>query len=427
MPLSKAFRAIAPVPPALGGLPSQTAISTSICRDLTEVREEPLAADARQEGDGKEIAKQKIVAALLGLGLDEIVRRDERAKKRHFRVRNSIISILLALTLASAAGFAWARYELSRNEALLDRTLQRATALVNKSVAMSTQFGIPRTISLSILEEADGIFRDMSELGRETVQLRYRKALMLIAFANNYGVLGNSEFRRQRAEAAVDILQQLTNERPSDTDFQFHLARAFTELGDALQSQGNPGAAVAQYEVSLFLNKRFGWEDNLAVSHERLGDNLLRQGKLSEAKQHFLLNLNFYKRKVAESRFDPNALLGLSIAFERVGNILLSSGNKVEALDQYRQMLAINEQLSRSDPANTEWQRNPAAGRDNKQRQWDPLNVYWRTASLTRNSVRQASLVVAMIRKLKDERKLTKDQMGWLAVAEAQVLKMQGR
>jgi tetratricopeptide (TPR) repeat protein len=587
--------------------------------NLSTEDEEPIAADARPQGDGKEIAKQKIVAALLGLPLDELVRRGERARKRHLWIRNSIISILLALTLASAAGFAWARYELSRNEALLDRTLQRATALVNKSVEMSTQFGIPRTISLSILEEADALFRDMSELSRETVQLRYRKALMLIAFANNYGVLGNSEFRRQRAEAAVDILQQLTKEQPANTGFQFNLARAFTELGDALQIQGNLRAAAAQYEVGLFLNKKLGLQDNLSVLHERLGDNLLRQGRLAEAVQHFLANLELYKRQAAARPFDSNVLLGLSVAFERVGNILLSSGDKAGALDQYRQVLAINERLSSSDPANPEWQRNlsvshhkmgdvllaqerlaeslaqyradlaiidhlaatdrtnagwqrdvavaygmigdvlvaqgnaheaienykrkmlilerlikldpsnaywqsdlavshsaiadarvaegnleeasssyrrsheilervvasdptivdwqldllfshsrlalfgdkpverfkfivetllrlkkegrltsaeerwipfaeeglAAAGRDNKQRQWDLLNIYWRTVSLTRNPVRQAALVVAMLRKLKDENKLTEDQIRWLPLAEAQVANMQ--
>ena len=43
-------------------------------------REEPIAADARPQGDGKEIAKQKIVAGLLGLPLDQIMRRAERAR-----------------------------------------------------------------------------------------------------------------------------------------------------------------------------------------------------------------------------------------------------------------------------------------------------------------------------------------------------------
>ncbi len=56
---------------------------------ITDEREEPIAADAREQGDGKEIAKQKVVAGLLGLGLDEIVRRAERARRRRNRVLGS--------------------------------------------------------------------------------------------------------------------------------------------------------------------------------------------------------------------------------------------------------------------------------------------------------------------------------------------------
>ena len=49
---------------------------------LTDEREEPIAADAREQGDGKDLAKRKVVAALLGVRLDEIARRAERARKR---------------------------------------------------------------------------------------------------------------------------------------------------------------------------------------------------------------------------------------------------------------------------------------------------------------------------------------------------------
>src|SRR4051794_1235024 len=46
---------------------------------LTDEREEPIAADVRVQGDGKFMALQKIVAGLLGVGLDEIERRADRA------------------------------------------------------------------------------------------------------------------------------------------------------------------------------------------------------------------------------------------------------------------------------------------------------------------------------------------------------------
>src|SRR5262245_36584727 len=47
---------------------------------LSEEREELIAADIRTAGDGKEVAKLKVIAGLLGLGLDEIVHRAERAR-----------------------------------------------------------------------------------------------------------------------------------------------------------------------------------------------------------------------------------------------------------------------------------------------------------------------------------------------------------
>jgi hypothetical protein len=79
---------------------------------LTEEREEPLAADARPNHDGKELAKLKAVAGLLGLGLDEIVRRAERARRRRIR---TWIGALVVLTATFAGLAVWA--EVNRREA----------------------------------------------------------------------------------------------------------------------------------------------------------------------------------------------------------------------------------------------------------------------------------------------------------------------
>jgi hypothetical protein len=76
---------------------------------LTSEREEPIAADARTEGDGKEIAKQKVVAGLLGVGLDEIVRRAERARKRRNRVRVGMTGA--AVLIVACAVLGWAGFE----------------------------------------------------------------------------------------------------------------------------------------------------------------------------------------------------------------------------------------------------------------------------------------------------------------------------
>jgi TIR domain len=72
---------------------------------LTGEREEPIAADARPQGDGKEIAKQKIVAGLLGVGLDEIMRRAKRARTRRNRIR--LIAASIAALVAVGAFVGW--------------------------------------------------------------------------------------------------------------------------------------------------------------------------------------------------------------------------------------------------------------------------------------------------------------------------------
>jgi hypothetical protein len=75
---------------------------------LTDEREEPVAADAGPGRDGKEVAKQKIVAGLLGVGLDEIVRRAERARRRRNRVRVGVATAATIIVVLGVIGWTWA-------------------------------------------------------------------------------------------------------------------------------------------------------------------------------------------------------------------------------------------------------------------------------------------------------------------------------
>jgi len=111
-------RAARVIPVIVGGKPGDAvrecfppALCHRVSADgvITDEREEPIAADARPAGDGKEIAKQKVVAALLGVGLDEILRRAEKARKRRNRFWAALagVFLLLAITATSSAVYAW--------------------------------------------------------------------------------------------------------------------------------------------------------------------------------------------------------------------------------------------------------------------------------------------------------------------------------
>jgi hypothetical protein len=157
-----------------------------------------LRPDLRETGDGKSLGLAKVVAGLTGLAPDDIFRRAERERRRSVRFRNGVIAILALLVVVAGGSAYLFREELKRNEALLEATLKTATEIVITAVAQAEKYKVPRTATLEILTRAEALFDNMARLGRPTPQLQHQKAWMLIQFARNYEILGDTTKQRQR-------------------------------------------------------------------------------------------------------------------------------------------------------------------------------------------------------------------------------------
>jgi dipeptidyl aminopeptidase/acylaminoacyl peptidase len=88
----------------------------------SQVRSEPIAADMRQGKDGKENAKLKLLAGLLGVNYDDLKRREQERRIRRLRI---VLAVALGLVSAFAAlsVYAWqqkrsAEQTLSRSDFL---------------------------------------------------------------------------------------------------------------------------------------------------------------------------------------------------------------------------------------------------------------------------------------------------------------------
>jgi hypothetical protein len=101
---------------------------------VTKRKVELLAADTREEGDGK-LALAKVMAGLLGLSSDDIFRRAERELRRKGRVRHTIIAALAILAVAATGSAIYAWQQLKTDEAFLTATLKRATDIVDMAVS----------------------------------------------------------------------------------------------------------------------------------------------------------------------------------------------------------------------------------------------------------------------------------------------------
>src|SRR5262249_42563033 len=237
------------IPPALHA-PSRAG-SADAGGALAAPPDELLAADARETGDGHQLALARVVARLLGLDPDDVFRRAERIRRRKAHWRNAIIAVLalLAITATGSAVSAW--QQLKTNEAFLSATLKRATEIIDEAVVQAEKYNVPRAATLSLLSKAEGLFDDMAKYGRPTPELRYRKAWMLIQFASNYEILGDTSKRFARANEAQRLLMGLANEKADDLTYQAGLSVAYYEVGGVLVLQGNLPEALITFREGL--------------------------------------------------------------------------------------------------------------------------------------------------------------------------------
>ena len=132
---------------------------------ITKKPIEVLAADVREEGDGRHLALAKVVAGLLCVSSDDIFRRAERERRRQHRIR-SAVGVVMAALLIGGSLLGWQSYRQRQ-------TIAEVEALVAKYGAVSavgTGAGSDQSLATAITAIAEGAAGDA----------RYAKALDLL-------------------------------------------------------------------------------------------------------------------------------------------------------------------------------------------------------------------------------------------------------
>ena len=374
---------------------------------LTDEREEPIAADAQPQGDGKDVAKLKVVAGLLGLGLDEIVRRAERARRR--RLRNWVAALaLLTVTFAGLAG--WAEMQRRYAEQALDGGIRTANSLaLDLAMRFRNRAGVQSALVKYLLDQAMLLQEKLSSFGRTTPDLQRSQARALLEISQTLLTIGDSSGALSSAERGRQIIVGLLAVNSDDPDWQQNLALSYERAGDALGAQGkfdealdayrnalaiiqkvvdadsgNTGAqsllaieytkigtvlsnqehkydeALAAYRMSIAIQQKLELQRGLAISYERVGDVLLAQGKREEALAAFQKRLSIAQELADKDSGNTDLQSDLSVAFDKIGDVLLEAGKDEEALSAYQKGLVIRQKLVDSDRGNKLWQRSLA-------------------------------------------------------------------
>jgi tetratricopeptide (TPR) repeat protein len=204
---------------------------------MREGAPEPLAADVRSEGDGKQAAKLKILAGILGVPYDEL--RQREAARRHKRL--AAVALAASVGFFLMAGLALFAF-VSRSEAIEQRKLaERRTMTAERTV----QF-VKSMFELADPSEARGesitareiVDRGAAKLDSPTLDREPMvKAELGVTLADVYGALG----LYRQGDALVRRTFTIRHGQPAT------FARQLNALGESQLRLGEYDAAAATF------------------------------------------------------------------------------------------------------------------------------------------------------------------------------------
>jgi tetratricopeptide (TPR) repeat protein len=227
-----------------------------------------------------------------------------------------------------------------------ERQDRRAVVLANRQQRerrirrLAVAFAILGLLAVSALAFAISALRQAQKQ-----RLRAEEALTLVQASERA-----AESAMERAVAAKKSADQLINY------MQYDLRDTLGKLGQLKMMEGINASIQKYYEQHPVEKGDYDELRERSVSLVQQGDIFLAQGQLAEA-------LNAYRDSLAIAeplaKQDPNNPIwqrDLSVNFEKVGDVLSDQGELAEALKAYRDSFAIRERLAKQKPDNATWQ-----------------------------------------------------------------------
>ena len=336
------------------------ALTHHIAPDLTitgDPTDHPLAADARESGDGKRKARLKIAAALLGVGLDELVRRDDR--RRAQRVR-AVVGGSLALALAmSALALAAVR---ARDEADFQRAESDGLVEFMLTDLRERLEPVGRLDALDVVGQRALKYyagQKASKLDADALGRRAR-ALHLVGEVSNIrgdSAAGLTAFR----EAAATTGEQLARD-PNNPQRIFDHAQSVFWVGYIAYERGETKEAEAQFREYKRLADRLvaidpkkpEWQMEVSYAENNLGVLLYEQGRYTEAEPAFMRALAMVEKVAARAKADAARQIEVGLAINWLGKARTALFKSVEALALHQREIGLYEAVLQRDPGNSQ-------------------------------------------------------------------------
>lgn len=371
----------------------------------TSKRAEPLAADFRESGEGRRLAFLKLVAGMLGVGLDELVQRDQTRRQRRlaYLAAASIAGMAVTSTLAVTAFQARNEAREQRREAeglvafmlgdLKDKLepIGRLDALDGVGARVLAYYSKEDASELTdaALSQRSQALRLMAQVADArgdtgTALKLYREAMAgtaeamsrspsdpeaIFEHAQNVfyvGEIAQNDGDLRTAESSMREYQQLARQMvalaPDSMKYRMEVQYADTNLGIVLSDQRRFAEAVAQFSDALSTMDAISTADptnqdykqSVAESLTWLSDAERAIGNYDRAIAARQRTVAIYKQLFSRTG-NVEYRQHLAPALRSLGNLYLERGQLATASDLLHESLDQTAALVQVEPANALW------------------------------------------------------------------------
>jgi tetratricopeptide (TPR) repeat protein len=307
---------------------------------LTDEPTEPIAADLRPGKDGKLDVKLKLVAGMLGVGLDEIKQREAHRRHRQmmYLVSASVAGMAITSTLAGAA---W----LARNEAERQRVRAENEA---ETARQTTQFMVglfkvsdPSEALGNTITAREILDRGAERIDRELAGQPSIQATLMDTMGTVYTSLGLYDPAVALVRKAYETRQRYLGNRHEET------AASLNHLGEVLTLRADYAEAEKRLSEALEVRKTlFGPESKPVADTLLVYADLLRARGDHAKGEKAIREALAIQRKLYGQKANPDVAHSL----ETLGLNYYDRGQVRDAVASLREAAAMQKELHEGKP-----------------------------------------------------------------------------
>ena len=316
--------------------------------DLTAVDlREITVANGQVVGDGKSVGRLKLIAGVLGLPLDQLVRR-ERRRQRRTVFALSVVAVVFSLLLAGTiSALLWAN---STNQKLQDAFVRVGTSVEDRidrleSRQINGEVSV-RDAKLEI-EIASEIANAGFRLAPANARLKIQEAKLKTRLAEFLPSVGDHQGASIAANEAVSIIEGLKGEIGENT-YRNNLHSALWYLADIQRKSGDFDEAIKSLDrmetlALAALNRRpedADAERNLVIINWQYASIFESVGKLDDARRRLKTAIDISNKLLANEDTDPLLIADLASYYFLDARLARSQQLNDEAAASYKLAIA---------------------------------------------------------------------------------------